>query len=301
MIFAHWTAHRLAVLAVTLLAGCLVSDLPAQEALRWKFASGETLHVSFLQTVNTEAVGAGVPTMISIVMGMEMTWRIEDVAADGTATMTQSFDRLTMSMKTGDVASVDYDSAAAPTSAPAKEIAAAVGPLIGSKFHLKMNSRGEILDVKLSAAAQAAVAANTNEGLKSFFSAEGISRVLRQSVVTLPAQPLTAGAEWKSTSNVDSPLGKLTQMNVFTYVGSKERDGRLLEQIKVDSTLQKDPQAAPSKTTIKSQSQSGELWFDRELGRMVESQILQKLTTLRPYRDTKIEVRSTSKLTTSIR
>jgi hypothetical protein len=64
--------------------------------------------------------------------------------------------------------------------------------------------------------------------------------------------------------------------------------------------LQIDPDAARAKTTIKSQSQTGELWFDRDLGRLVDSQILQKLTTVRPYRDTKIEVRSTSKLTMSI-
>ncbi len=299
--FAHWTVGRLALLTVVLLAGFTVSDLPAQEALRWKFSPGETLKVSFLQTANTETVGAGARTTIAIVMGMEMTWRIESVDADGTAKMTQSFDRLTMSMKTGDVASVDYDSAAEPTSAPAREIAAAVGPLIGAKFHLTMNSRGEILDVQLSAAAQAAVAANTNEGLKSFFSTEGISRVLRQSVVPFPEQPLAAGDTWKSTADVDSPLGKLKQTSVYTYVGRKARDGRMLDQIKVDSSLQVDPKAVRAKTTIKSQSQAGEVWFDRELGRLVESQILQKLTTVRPYRDTQIEVRSTSKLTTSIR
>ncbi|MAD79565.1 MAG: hypothetical protein CMJ50_01810 [Planctomycetaceae bacterium] len=301
MMFAPWTlGRRLAVLVFVLLAGWLVPDLPAQEALRWKFSAGQTLRVSFRQTASTETAGAGARTTIAIVMGMEMTWRVEDVVADGTATMTQSFDRLTMSMKTGDIASVDYDSAAEPITTPAKEIAAAVGPLIGPKFHLTMNSRGEILDVKLPAAAQEAVAANTREGLKSFFSAEGISRVLRQSVVVFPEQPLVAGAEWKSTSDVASPLGTLKQISVYTYVGGSDRDGRMLEQIKVDSTLQIDPDAARAKTTIKSQSQTGELWFDRDLGRLVDSQILQKLTTVRPYRDTKIEVRSTSKLTMSI-
>jgi len=300
MMFADWIlGRRLAVLAVVL-AGWFVADLPAQEALWWKFSAGETLRVSFLQTVNTETVGAGPRTTIAIVMGMEMTWHVEDVEADGTATMTQSFDRLTMSMKTGDVAAVDYDSTAEPTTAPAKEIAAAVGSIIGPKFHLAMNSRGEILDVKLSAAAQKAVAANTEE-LKSFFSAEGISRVLRQSVVVLPEQPLAAGAEWNWRSNVNSPLGMLKQVSIYTYVGASDRDGRMLEQIKVDSTLQIDPRAARAKTKIKSQSQTGELWFDRDLGRLVDSQILQKITTVRRYRDTKIEVRSTSKLTTSIK
>ncbi len=301
MMFAHWTVGRRLTVLVALLAGLCGSELPAQEAMRWKFTEGETLRVSFLQTANTETVGAGARRTISIVMGMEMTWRIDKVEADGTATMTQSFDRLTMSMKTGDTASVDYDSAAEPTSAPAREIAAAVGPLIGPKFHLTMNSRGEILEVKLSAAAREAVAANSSEGLKMFFSAEGISRVLRQSVVVMPAQPIMAGAEWQTTSDVHSPLGVLKQISVYTYVGSEDRDSRRLEQIKVDSTLQIDPQAAPTKTKIKSQSQTGKLWFDRDLGRLVESEIMQKLTTVRPYRDMIIEVRSTSKLTTSIR
>jgi hypothetical protein len=293
--------RRLAALAVLLLSHWLVPNAPAQEALRWKFTAGERLQVSFLQSANTETVGAGARTTIAILMGMEMTWRVDDVAADGTATMSQSFDRLTMSMKTGDVAAVDYDSATEPTSPPAKEIAAAVGPLIGPTFHLKMSSRGEVLDVKLSEAAQKAVAANTREGLKAFFSAEGISRVLRQSVVVLPEQPLAAGDMWTSTSDVESPLGMLQQVSAYTYVGASERDGRMLQQITVDSKLQVDPMAARAKTTIKSQAQTGELWFDQEVGRLVNGHVQQKLTTVRPYRDTQIEVRSTSKLTTVIK
>lgn len=293
--------RRLAVLTVLLWTGWSLPGLSAQDALRWKFSPGETLRVSFVQTANTETVGAGKPTTVAIVMGMDMTWHVEEVGADGTATMSQSFDRLSMSMKTGEVASVDYDSAVPPTSAPAQEIAAAVGPLIGVAFQLTMSSRGEVLEVNLAEADQQAVAATTREGLKSFFSAEGISRVLRQSVVVLPEQPLVSGGEWKSSSSVESPLGLLEQISVYTYAGTRDRDGQMLEQIQVESTLQVKADAARAKTSIKSQSQTGELWFDRSLGRLVSSEVLQKLTTVRPYRDTKIEVRSTSKLTTSIK
>lgn len=301
MMFGNSTiGRRLVLLAIVLPGGWSVTGRAADEALRWRFSAGESLQVSFLQTANTETVGAGVPTSISIVMGMDMTWRVEEVAADGSATMSQSFDRLTMSMKTGDVASVDYDSAAVPTSAPAKEIADAVAPLIGPKFQLTMSDRGEIQDVKLSDAAQQA-AANTREGLKSFFSADGISRVLRQSVIVFPEKPLAVGDQWEARSRVESPLGMLEQISVYTYQGAVDRDGRMFERFTVESTLQVDGDATRAKTKIKSQSQTGELLFDRDAGRLASSQVVQKLTTVRPYRDTQVEVRSTSKLATSIK
>ncbi len=293
--------RRLMVTAVLLLAHIGGRSLAAQEPLRWKFSPGETLQVSFMQSANTETVGAGMPTTIGIVMTMEMTWRVSAVAEDGSATMTQSFDRLTMSMKTGDVAAVDFDSAAEPTSAEAKAIAATVGPLIGATFQLVMSQRGEIRDVKIAETVEKAVASGTPDGLQALFSPAGISRVLRQSVVVLPEQPVTAGDTWQTTHDVESPLGVLQQLSVYSYAGASEQGGRQLEQIKVDSTLLVKPDAAQAKTAIKSQSQSGQLWFDRQRGRLSSSQVVQKLTTVRPYRDTKIEVRSTSKLTTTIR
>ncbi len=290
-----------AIVAGMLLLACACGKAHGAEPLRWKLAAGETLQVAFVQTANTETVGAGTPTTISILMEMEMTWKVREVAEDGTATLVQSFDRLAMSMRTGDVVAVDYDSALPSSSPAAREIGAAVKPLIGRTFSLVMSDRGAIRDVKLAAADQPADAPATAAGIESFFSIEGISRVLRQSVVELPEQPVETGATWESTSEIESALGVLQQTNVYSYAGPEERDGRAVEKIGVESTLQADQEGRRSKTTIKAQSQTGELWFDRQAGRLVGSQFEQQLTTQRPYRDTRIEVRSTSKLTTTFR
>ena len=43
-------------------------------------------------------------------------------------------------------------------------------------------------------------------------------------------------------------------------------------------------------------TQSGSIWFNEQLGRVVGSQMTQKLVTERPYRDLTIRVQSTSTL-----
>ncbi len=291
-------ARRGGLLLACLVVLCTAPPAAGQKLLRWKFAPGQSFRVSFQQTTRSETTGAQKQPAVTIKMAMDMTWRVTAVDEAGTARMSQSFDRLAMEMKSGDVAPIEYDSASSEQPAgAAKDVAAAVAPFLQAEFHLTMTARGEIKEVKLSDEADRALAARSADGAKSFFSPDGISRVLRQAVVVLPDMPLAAGDQWETAYLLDASLGQLTQTNVYTYQGPAAREGRQLERIDVKSTLEQPDEQPAGKTQLKELQQTGELWFDAERGRFVESRLTQALTTERVYRDMRIRVRTNSNVT----
>ncbi len=286
-----------AALVAPLLAS---ADARAQTLLRWKLQQGQKLRVEVTQKSDLETTVGTKPLKMSIGMTMEMDWTVDAVDEQGTAQLTQSFSRLAMKMDVPGTGAIQYDSAApAPATGPAKDIAAAVAPLIGAPFVLKMNDRGEILEVKLSdAAAKAFEAAAADSRLKSVFSKEGISETLRQSSAVLPEKPVNKGESWNVVTQTASPLGLVKQTSTYTYEGPETRDDQPLEKIKVESTLTLDKQQDPSspKVVLKDQQQSGTLHFDPAAGRFVDSEITQHLTTETPYRGMLIRTKASSSM-----
>ena len=122
------------VMSAALVFGFVIVCLPlaasADTLLRWKFNEGEQLQVTVDQHTVTQTTGAGKPTGIDITMQLQMTWTIDSVDADGTARMTQRFDRFAVKMKAGTAEPIEYasDSETKP-SGSAANIAAAVGPI----------------------------------------------------------------------------------------------------------------------------------------------------------------------------
>ena len=275
----------------------------AEKLFRWNLKPEQTLRVRIQQLVRTEKTGAGKPTNISIDMLMEMTWSVNEVSADGTAKITQSLDRFTVSMNTSQGPPIEYDSEASTSvSGPAQGVAESVAPLIGAKFLVTMNNRGEFLAVNLPAGEGGDKPPPASPSLGLAFSLEGISQILRQSAVVLPAESLDDGSQWTSTHSLESSLGKLAQHNTYTYAGTVDRGGIPREKIEVSSQLELlalPKSEASSRSKIVEQTQSGVLWFDAEAGRFVETELAQSLTLERPYRELRIRIRAdtTTKMT----
>jgi hypothetical protein len=293
--YRFFVTSSLVALAALLLAA---ADARAQTLLRWKLQPGEKFRVEFSQKSDLETTVGTKPLKMSIDMTMDMNWSVDAVDQQGVAQLTQSFSRLAMKMDIPGTGAIQFDSAApAPAAGPAKDIAAAVAPLIGAPFVLKMNDRGEILEVKLSdEATKAFEAAAADARLKSVFSKESISETLRQSSAVLPEKPVQMGESWNVVTQTASPLGLVKQASTYTYDGTESRDDRTLEKIKVESTLTLDKQQDPSspKIVLKEQQQSGTLYFDPAAGRFVDSEITQKLTTETPYREMIIRTKASS-------
>jgi hypothetical protein len=292
---------RLLICSLLLLVG-LGSAALADTLLRWKFAEGEQLQVTVDQHTVTEATGAGKPTGVDITMQMRMGWTVDSVEPDGTAQITQRFERFAVTMKSGEAEPIEYasDSEAKPSGAAA-DIAAAVGPVIGADFTVTMTERGAISDVKLSDAASAAFASVDSPALKQMFSVAGISQLLRQAAVECPEQALAPGGNWSVELTTPSPLGTLKQNRTYTLIEQEVVAGNTLERINITGQLEIEPnEKAPSKLKLLDQELTGTMTFDAGAGRLLSSDSKQKLTTERPYREFKIKVETTTETTTMV-
>lgn len=282
------------VLWLVVILLCTISSAHAETLLRWKFKSGETLRYTFVQKSQTETTGAGKPTTAAIDMTMQLTWRVEQMDQPGTATITQTIDQLKTAIKVDNLDAISYDSSMrSPASGPAKDIADAVGALIGAPCTVRLSDRGEILSVEPSPQLRDALARKKGNNL---FSADGLSRVVRQASLVLPEKAVEPGESWNASVETPSPLGQLDQDNQCTYVGPMQRDGMTYEQITVETKLSlkpaKDVNAAP--IVIKESEQHGTIWFDASAGRLAASELKQRLVTERPYRDMTIRIQTTS-------
>ena len=265
------------------------TEVDAQQTLRWKFADGQSFQIRFEQTTTTETSGVGKDTGINMRMQMGMTWDVESVQQGGDAQITQQFDSLKLSMKSGKAEAIEYDSTSnEPPAGAAATIAAGVKPLLGARFNVSMTARGAIRDVTLPAETAAALQEIDTASIKQLFSAEGITTILRQSAVELPEQAVDAGDMWEVASETKTPLGLLKQTQTYKLVGQVDSAKKITVSAELELV------DATNKLELLDQSGSGTLLFDSELGRIVRSEATQKLTTERPYREFKIKVVTTS-------
>lgn len=287
--------RRTLPLVVTALLFGAASAAHGEQLLRWKLKQGETLHVELTQKSELETTVANRPLKMNLDMLMGLTWQVEAVDDQGTARLVQSFTRLRLKMDVPKQDPVEYDSAAqAKPVGLAKDVAEAVGPLIGAKFFVTMNSRGEIVDVKLSEEAARLLESPAAARWKKTFSKDGLAEVLRQSAAVLPEKPVEAGSTWTVPTTSKSPLGPIKMSHKYTYQGTEQRGGKSLEKLSVETKLELEE--AKGKPQLKEQTHKGVLYFDAEAGRFVETDLKQELVTESPYRDTVVRAKATSTL-----
>ena len=194
-----------------ILVACAVSTgtTQAQRLLRWKLQPGETMQVQLSQDMNTETSIGSTPLKSSVHMLMMMNWQILEVNSEGTAEIAQSIERIRMNVQSPGAAPLTYDSAATeePTGL-AQAVASGIRPFLGVKFIQSMTSRGEIISVRLSDEAAAALdEAPSGNQIKQMFSSEGLKSLVSQAAAVLPEGPVSQGDQWHGNSAVQSPWG----------------------------------------------------------------------------------------------
>ena len=269
------------VLLACCLLGLVPSDAAAQKLLRWRLQPGETIQVRLAQKMDTAATIQGSELRSTVDMLMAMEWHVLGVDPDGTAEMTQSIERMKMTMQSPGLDTVVFDSAAAPeTQGPARTIAAGIQPLLGVKFIQRMNDRGEIVDLRLSPEASAALErVPAGAEVKEMFSQEGLKSLISQAAAVLPDRPVRPGDTWQGQSVTSSPAGDLQMDMKYTYYGTQQRQGKALEKIGVNLQLSFPETANPLGLTVrvKEQDNSGILYFDAAQGKFAETQLRQKM------------------------
>lgn len=296
-------SHVIRLAAVLFIGLCLSATASGQELLRWKFEKGQALNVVVSQATLLETTAGSTPRRMSIDLTLEMSWSIDEVDAQQVATITQKFARLNAKLKVDGSESVEYDSAAKSQPIGAAQYFSAAGKLVGATLSLKMNDRGEILEVVPSdETAELLKGAVDSPALAALLSKEGLSDTLKQATLTLPEQPLEKDDTWTSASSAKLAIGQVAQKLTYTFQGPQEREGETLDAITVaaELTVKKTAGAKPSETALKEHQHAGTLFFDRAAGRFVESNIEQRLVTERPYRGTQVRVVATTTLKTTI-
>ena len=287
-------------LFATTLSILVASQTQAERLLRWKLQPGETIDVRFVQDMDMVSTVLGKQLESSADMSMIMRWNVERVSQQGATQMRQSIQRLRMSMKTPGGAPVVYDSASKePASGMANQLAQNMSPLIGVEFIQTMSPRGEIMDVRLSEAAAAKLAASpASAQLQQVFSKDGIKSLLHQAATVLPQNSVRPGDSWKGQSKSDSPVGTLVMDNTYTYRGTVNKNGRTLDRIDVDVKVSfaKGNNKLGVDVQIKQQQNKGVMYFDVDKGRFVETLLAQKMTMVTAIADQSHEQQLDTKL-----
>ena len=270
------------LLAFVLTLTALTAPSRAERLLRWKLQPGEAIDVRLFQDMDMTSNVLGKSLASSADMSMLMRWVVEDVDPEGVTEMRQSIQRLRMSMQSPGGAAVVYDSASqtAPVGL-AKNLAENIQPLVGVEFIQTMSPRGEIIDVRLSEAANAKLARGPAAAqVREVFSEDGVKSLLHQAATVLPERAVKPGDQWTDVTRTQSPVGTLVMNNVYTYRGTVNKDGRALDRIdaEINVSFAKGDNALGVHVEIEQQENRGVMYFDAEQGRFVETVLAQKMT-----------------------
>lgn len=255
----------------------------AAKTFRWKLSPGESFRVQMTQNMKTTVKRAGNDVNSSNEMVMQMTWRVEKVNDDGTVNVAQTIDRIKMAVDMPGQGQVKYDS----DSPEAPEADGAMlgnmfrdmlGPMVGARIVQTMNTRGEILDVRIDEEVLASL--ESNPMMKQMFSEESFKEMAGKGAAVFPQAAIEEGHAWKIAAEINNPAGKMKADTSYVYQGEEERDGRILDRFRVDLILAfaEDAGMPGMKIKLKDQDCSGTMYFDNRAGRLVETQITQKMT-----------------------
>ncbi len=263
-----------------ILAAAAAQPTHGAETLRWKFKPGETLRYTMVQQTTQGMKAMGQDLKTSLNQTVDLHWSVKDVASDGVAELSQTIDRIRTKVE-GPGSSFEYDSQAGKD--PEGQIASMLTPmlkaLVGAEFTFKMNGRGELSEIKvppklIDSLRQAGPAASAG----GMFSEEGMRNLISQSSLTLAEGPLEKGKSWTQQAKVPVPmLGTMVMDKTYTFDGPSPKDPGLLQVLLVTKvTLEP---AADSNIAVKiiSQNGTGEFAFDPQAGRVVSSQVNDKL------------------------
>jgi len=265
-----------------ILVGGLTLPAPslAQELLRWKFSPGQKLQQTLTQEMDVSMTVKEQPIQTSVSQTLDGLWRIDTVEPDGVATMTQTIRRIRMAVKGPVNFEVDTGAEQAPPGIGGS-VAEALKALVDVEFRLKMNPRGEVLELTVPEEATGALR-NLPGGqqVSGMFNADAIKKMITQGTPNFPKQKVEKGASWnRETSAKISPAISMNTVSTYTYAGTDE-DNPILSKLAVDmkQSIESGESGEPQ-ISITDQKTEGTIYFDNEAGYMTRSNIKQTMTT----------------------
>jgi hypothetical protein len=276
--FHHLSSVRLRIsmLVVSAVALAILHIVPARAAdpVTWKFKVGEGNHYRMTQKMTIDIqMDEGASETQDITNVIDMSWIADEVNDDGSARLTQTIDRMQMTIEPKGRDKVEFDSKA--TDEP-QGFAAMVAPLFRelsrAKFKLTMSPRGKVSDVEVPESLVAALAASPGAAVMGdLATAKGLEDTMSRMSFEMP-ETLETGTTWTSTTETNNPaLGKQTITITYKYVGPREKDGAKLEVF--EPRLEIAFAGGVAIATIEEQKSSGEVLFNRSAGRLESTRL----------------------------
>jgi hypothetical protein len=272
---------------------CALAVLPstalAQTALRYQWTQGDV--ITYKTTLKTESTVSGMPGMGDVSMEQTMTQRIKILVAavtpDGTATLHQSIDAVSVEMNTpmGKVAFDSADPKSADRDEGAEALAKVFGGMVGTTISVIMSANGAIvridgvqrvLDKIMHDLPQDRSAGPMAQSLKSVLSEPAVRASLEQSFPRMPPAPVKPGDTWTGQVSLGSDVvGKISGTQTFTFKTIEGAAATGVATIGVTLALKQEstPPIGPSGMTVKlgDGKGEGEIQFDVTTGRIRKS------------------------------
>ena len=244
----------------------------AQDELRWKFRSQETIRYNVQQTMKTAMKIGDNAINQTMNQTMDMSWNIQSVAAGGDAVMAQVVDRIQMNMEGGPAGKVQFDTNSDQKSE--NPIVNSMGEvfrkIVNQKFIVTMKPTGEIDNVQVPEELLAAVRQSA-AGATGALDEATLKQMMKQSAVILPSQPVVPQNSWNSQQSVQLPFGT---MNIKSQMTFREKDAAGNAVIDIAPEITVTPkEGAPIKMTLNSSSGRGQVTFNIAQGRVARSQL----------------------------
>lgn len=276
----HITCWKLVLCSVLLGILALPANGLAQTLLRWKFSPGQELKQTMTQEMGVSMSVKEQEIETSVSQTIDGLWKIDAVDDSGVASMTQIIRRIRMAVNGPVKFEVDTGAAEAPPGI-AGSIAAVLKTLVDAEFRLKMNPRGEVLELTVPEEATDALQ-NLPGGqqVSSMFNADAIKKMIAQGTPSFPEDKVAQGESWKREFSAKiSPAVSMDTVSTYTYAGASE-DNQDLDKLRVDmkQIIQSD-EDEKTQISIVDQKTDGTIYFDNQAGYMVRSNIKQALTT----------------------
>lgn len=244
------------------------------EPLRWKFTPGMVNRYRIDQsTVSVMDLGAG-KVESRFKQTIDWNWRVEKVDAEGTATLTQTIERVQIEVAVPGGQSASFDS---KSDKPAEGFAAMLAPLVeamtAGSFTATMTNRGEVKELVVSEAVLTALANSPGAAaLGELATAEGFKKAVGRASFVVP-EKLEPGTEWTVTTEVKNPSFGVQKVDTtYKYLGAKEVDGQVIDQFKPTVNIRFEGDT-PTPIEVTGQESEGEVLFNRTAGRLEKSAV----------------------------
>jgi hypothetical protein len=280
------------ILLVLSMVACASAAGAQGVTLRYHWAKGDVL--TYRLTTKTDTAISGVPGMgdmnVTQTMAQVLKLSVDDVAADGSTTVRETFQSVKMNMDSP-MGQAAFDSAAADQSQSdplAAALSKVMGAMVGESVTAvilpdgtvkSVEGASRILDKILKYAPDDQGAAAITQALKSTLTDDAMRHMMEQGLAMLPTQPVKVGDSWPTTwSTANEMMGKMTIASTFTLRSIDGPPEAQVAHIGIVMTSKQDVPPAPvgpmgMVMRISEGKGSGETTFDVAKGRSTSTTI----------------------------